>query len=170
MGGWFERHWPAIDSCVLLSWKFVEFYTTVDVYARKLDVLNRGFSGYTTEWSIPIFKQVRLFYQKVYDAWWLIALQLITQNATAQRIRILTIWFGANDACVPPSPQHVPLPKFISNLKDMISLAKSSNSTSGNDTPETRILLISPPPVSTIEEVQIWRRVILLYSSIVSSM
>ena len=35
-----------------------------DVYARKLDVLNRGFSGYTTEWAIPIFKQVPiLFYQ-----------------------------------------------------------------------------------------------------------
>lgn len=33
-----------------------------DVYARKLDVLNRGFSGYTTEWAIPIFKQVPIHF------------------------------------------------------------------------------------------------------------
>jgi len=28
------------------------------VYARKLDVINRGLSGYNTEWAIPVFKQV----------------------------------------------------------------------------------------------------------------
>jgi hypothetical protein len=28
------------------------------VYARKLDVLNRGLSGYNTEWAIPVFEQV----------------------------------------------------------------------------------------------------------------
>ena len=30
----------------------------LDVYARKLDVLNRGLSGYNTEWAIPVFEQV----------------------------------------------------------------------------------------------------------------
>lgn len=33
-----------------------------DVYARKLDVLNRGLSGYNTEWAIPVFEQVSLLY------------------------------------------------------------------------------------------------------------
>jgi len=28
------------------------------VYARKMDVLNRGLSGYNTEWAIPVFEQV----------------------------------------------------------------------------------------------------------------
>ena len=28
------------------------------VYARKLDVINRGLSGYNTEWAIPVFEQV----------------------------------------------------------------------------------------------------------------
>lgn len=28
------------------------------VYARKLDVINRGLSGYNTEWGIPVFEQV----------------------------------------------------------------------------------------------------------------
>ncbi|PAV23284.1 SGNH hydrolase [Pyrrhoderma noxium] len=26
-------------------------------YVRKLDVINRGFSGYNTEWAIPVFRQ-----------------------------------------------------------------------------------------------------------------
>lgn len=29
------------------------------VYARKLDVTNRGLSGYNTEWAIPVFEQAR---------------------------------------------------------------------------------------------------------------
>lgn len=29
------------------------------VYARRLDVINRGLSGYNTEWAIPIFEQAR---------------------------------------------------------------------------------------------------------------
>lgn len=28
------------------------------VYARKLDVINRGLSGYNTEWGLRVFKQV----------------------------------------------------------------------------------------------------------------
>ena len=35
-------------------------YSYSDVYARKLDVLNRGLSGYNTEWAIPVFEQVSL--------------------------------------------------------------------------------------------------------------
>jgi len=30
----------------------------LDVYARKLDVLNRGLSGFNTRWAIPAFEQV----------------------------------------------------------------------------------------------------------------
>jgi len=28
------------------------------LYARKLDVLNRGFSGYNTDWALPVWGQV----------------------------------------------------------------------------------------------------------------
>ena len=28
------------------------------VYCRKLDVINRGLSGFNTEWAIPVFEQV----------------------------------------------------------------------------------------------------------------
>jgi hypothetical protein len=29
-----------------------------DAYSRKLDVLNRGLSGYNTDWAIPVLEQV----------------------------------------------------------------------------------------------------------------
>ena len=32
------------------------------VYARKLDVINRGLSGFNTEWAIPVFEQVSWAY------------------------------------------------------------------------------------------------------------
>ncbi|KAF8968372.1 SGNH hydrolase-type esterase domain-containing protein [Flammula alnicola] len=101
------------------------------VYARKLDVLNRGLSGYNTEWGIPVFEQC-------------IAKRT---DKSAPKLRVLAIWFGANDACIKPSPQHVPLATFTSNLKHMVDMIKSP--TSGHYSPTTRIILISPPPVNT---------------------
>ncbi|TRM61794.1 SGNH hydrolase-type esterase domain-containing protein [Schizophyllum amplum] len=104
------------------------------VYARKLDVLNRGLSGYNTEWGIPVFEQV--FAKK-------------PEQAHAPKVRLLLIWFGANDACIPPSPQHVPLPKFTSNLKHILSLVRSPDSP--YHSPETKIVLVTPPPVNTLQ-------------------
>ncbi|KAF8810141.1 SGNH hydrolase [Phlegmacium glaucopus] len=103
------------------------------VYARKLDVLNRGLSGYNTEWSIPVFEQC-------------IAKSI---QANVPEVRVLTIWFGANDACIQPSPQHVPLLKFISNITYMVNMIKSL--TSSYYSPTTRIILITPPPVNTFQ-------------------
>ncbi|KAF8892562.1 SGNH hydrolase-type esterase domain-containing protein [Infundibulicybe gibba] len=101
------------------------------VYARKLDVLNRGLSGYNTDWAIPVFKQC------------------LAESGTPNvpKVRLLVIWFGANDACIKPSPQHVPLTRFISNLKHMVNLVQSPKSSYYS--PSTRIILITPPPVNT---------------------
>lgn len=63
------------------------------------------------------------------------------------KIRILTIWFGANDACIKPSPQHVPLEKFTANLEEFVDLLHDE--ASPYYSPSTRIVLISPPPVNT---------------------
>jgi len=30
----------------------------IERYVRKLDVINRGFSGYQTDWAIPVCEQV----------------------------------------------------------------------------------------------------------------
>lgn len=50
-----------------LSCRFLSHFLCTDgahrsensvVYARKLDVINRGLSGYNTEWAIPVFERV----------------------------------------------------------------------------------------------------------------
>ncbi|RDB24244.1 Isoamyl acetate-hydrolyzing esterase 1 [Hypsizygus marmoreus] len=104
------------------------------VYARKLDVLNRGLSGYNTDWAMPIFKQC-------------IATKRNRDNLP--KIRLLVIWFGANDACMWPSPQHVSLGKFASNLREWVDAIQSPDSLYYS--PQTRIILISPPPVNTYQ-------------------
>ncbi|KAJ7738517.1 SGNH hydrolase [Mycena maculata] len=106
------------DSLTQAGWEEGGFGARLQhVYSRKLDVLNRGFSGYNTEWAIPVLEQC-------------LANQYDQQHVP--KIRLLVVWFGANDACIGPSPQHVPLPKFIENLKHII-------------------ILITPPPVNTYQ-------------------
>ncbi|KIY51023.1 SGNH hydrolase [Fistulina hepatica ATCC 64428] len=104
------------------------------VYARKLDVLNRGLSGYNTEWAIPIFEH---FFATQHE------------QRHVPKVKILTVWFGANDACLKPSPQHVPLPQFVTNLKTIVNMVHDPQSPFYS--PDTKIILITPPPVNTHE-------------------
>ena len=64
-------------------------------------------------------------------------------------MRLLTIWFGANDSVLPAERQHVPLAQFAANLKQLITMVRSPSSEYYS--PKTRILLISPPPVNTYQ-------------------
>lgn len=45
---------------LLLAISPLDAYSTfaTDMYCRRLDIINRGFSGYNTEWIIPVFEQV----------------------------------------------------------------------------------------------------------------
>ncbi|KAK4690568.1 hypothetical protein P7C70_g9549, partial [Phenoliferia sp. Uapishka_3] len=70
---------------------------------RHRDVLNRGLSGYNTAWAIPIAKQ------------WLPRV-----GESRPTTSLILIWFGANDAALPPSPQSLTLPEFKSNLHTII--------------------------------------------------
>jgi len=65
------------------------------------------------------------------------------------KVRMLTIWFGANDFVVKPFPQHVPLSKFISYLTRLIHMVTSP--ASSRYSPITKIILITPPPVNTYQ-------------------
>ncbi|KAG5647150.1 hypothetical protein DXG03_001105 [Asterophora parasitica] len=91
-------------------------------------------SGYNTDWATPAFKKF---------------LATTGEQENVPKIRLLTIWFGANDACIWPSPQHVSLSKFASNLRDWVDLVHSPSSRYYS--PNTRIILISPPPVNTYQ-------------------
>ncbi|KAF7338427.1 GDSL Lipase/Acylhydrolase [Mycena venus] len=121
------------DSITQAGWAEDAFGARLaNVYSRKLDVLNRGLSGYTTDWAIPVLEQC-----------------LATQQAQQHlpKVRLFVVWFGANDACIKPSPQHVPLPKFIENIKYMANLVQSAES--AYYSPSTKIILITPPPINT---------------------
>ena len=79
-------------------------------------------------------------------------------QAHTPRVRLVTIWFGANDACLPGSLQHVPLSQFSENLATMVRAIKAPESPWYS--PETKLLLITPPPIhvaSMREDVQFQR-------------
>jgi len=61
------------------------------------------------------------------------------------RVRLITIWFGANDASLPGFTQHVPLSRFSENLTTMVRAIRAPESQWYS--PETRLLLITPPPI-----------------------
>ncbi|OXG10085.1 GDSL Lipase/Acylhydrolase family protein [Cryptococcus neoformans Ze90-1] len=103
-----------------------------EFYLRRADVINRGFGGYNSEWAIPVFEQV-------------FATKKDREQGGIQQVKLITIWLGANDACLPSSPQHVPLDKYKSNVKHIVNLIRDPSSP--YHSPETKIVLISPPPI-----------------------
>ncbi|CDO74873.1 hypothetical protein BN946_scf185004.g23 [Trametes cinnabarina] len=109
------------------------------VYNRKMDVINRGFSGYNTDWILPVFEQV--LYTPCF------ATQHEQQHVP--KVRLLVIWFGANDAAPPPKDQHVPLDRFRANLRKLLWMVRSPESP--RYSPDTRIVLMTPPPVNTAQ-------------------
>jgi lysophospholipase L1-like esterase len=52
---------------------------------------------------------------------------------------------GANDAVLEGEPQHVPLDRYKDNLHRLIDLVSSADS--AYQSPETKIILINPPPI-----------------------
>ncbi|KAI0260993.1 SGNH hydrolase [Gloeopeniophorella convolvens] len=101
-----------------------------NLYVRKVDVLNRGFSGYNTDWALPVLEQI---------------IAKREQQPHVPRVRLLTIWFGANDACLPGCGQHVPLVRFSENLAKMVHTIREPKSPWYS--PETKIILITAPPI-----------------------
>ncbi|KAH8805586.1 SGNH hydrolase-type esterase domain-containing protein [Xylogone sp. PMI_703] len=90
--------------------------------ARRLDVVNRGLSGYTTANALKI-------------------LQHILPPPSCAKVEYLLILFGANDAALPDTTgQHVPLETYADNLRSIIS---HPSVVAHNPT----ILLVTPPPV-----------------------
>eukprot|EP00475_Leptophrys_vorax_P028644 TRINITY_DN41599_c0_g1_i1.p1 TRINITY_DN41599_c0_g1~~TRINITY_DN41599_c0_g1_i1.p1 ORF type:complete len:277 (+),score=58.37 TRINITY_DN41599_c0_g1_i1:44-832(+) len=95
-------------------------------YSRKLDVLNRGYSGYNTTQALHVA----------------VKLNHVVETAPDRRVQLVLIFFGANDAAVPDvSPwQHVPLDSYVKNLTELATHFK--------DSVGTRVLLLCPPPMS----------------------
>ena len=94
------------------------------LYSRRCDVLNRGFSGYTTTLALRILPQ---FFPNDHPT-------------HVPRVRLMTVFFGANDACVPGETQHVPIDLFRENLERIVSWE-------GVKLHGTRVMLVTPGPV-----------------------
>ncbi|EOD50749.1 putative gdsl lipase acylhydrolase family protein [Neofusicoccum parvum] len=89
-------------------------------YARRLDVVNRGFNGYNTEKALQVLPR------------------FMPSPGQAK-----TVFFGANDACVEggSNNQHVCLEQYMENLRTICS-----HETVQAHSP--RLLIITPPPVN----------------------
>ncbi|KAL6534376.1 hypothetical protein OROHE_013301 [Orobanche hederae] len=99
-----------------------------DLYARKADVVLRGYSGWNTRMALQILEKV------------------FPKDATTQP-SLVVLYFGGNDATNPhPSGlgAHVPLPEFVENMKKMILHIKSLSD-------KTRIICLTSPPMNEMK-------------------
>ena len=97
-----------------------------DAYSRKLDVVNRGLSGYNTLQALR-------------------ALSLCIPETENARVRFVLIFFGANDARLADSPggpdQHVKLEDFKGNLRGMIE----HPAVQAHE--DVKVMLVTTPPI-----------------------
>ncbi|PVU90078.1 hypothetical protein BB559_004803 [Furculomyces boomerangus] len=125
-------------------------------YNRKFDVLNRGFAGYNTKIAKKVFfnlfpknsdslpdKKTNIELDS-YDSLYKIFDQQLQTKSPAV-IKLVTIFFGANDATTTDFPQHVPLDEYKQNIIDMVNHIKDP--ASEYYMPETKVILITPPPI-----------------------
>ena len=80
-----------------------------DLYQQKVDVINRGASGYNTRWTLSCLPS------------------LIPENEPAPLVTV--VFFGANDAAAPGLPgtlstQHVPVDEYELNLVKIVTHIK----------------------------------------------
>mmetsp|Transcript_3733 Transcript_3733/g.5219 ORF Transcript_3733/g.5219 Transcript_3733/m.5219 type:complete len:308 (+) Transcript_3733:62-985(+) len=92
-----------------------------DLYQRRCDVINRGFSGYNSRWNKLMLPQIF--------------------PASDPSPLLITIFLGANDAALEGAPQHVPVEEYEENLREMIIYLRQTY-------PGVSLCLITPPPVN----------------------
>ncbi|KAL6198339.1 hypothetical protein ACLB2K_028131 [Fragaria x ananassa] len=96
-------------------------------FSRNVDVVLRGYSGYNTRWAEMVL-------ERVFPG---------SQDGGGEAPLAVTVFFGANDACLPDRCsgfQHVPLDEYKHNLRSIVSFLKKQ-------WPTTHIILITPPPI-----------------------
>ncbi|KAA8534074.1 hypothetical protein F0562_031733 [Nyssa sinensis] len=99
--------------------------TLADIYARKADVLLRGYYGWNSRRALQVLDQV------------------FPKDASIQPSLVI-VYFGGNDSMGPHSSglgPHVPLPEYIENMRKIALHLKSLSET-------TRIIFLSCPPVN----------------------
>ncbi|XP_022777323.1 GDSL esterase/lipase At5g45920-like [Durio zibethinus] len=106
-------------------------------FSRTVDVVLRGYSGYNTRWALKVLDRV---FPEVERG---------GSDGAALPLAV-TVFFGANDACLPDryaAFQHVPLYEYKQNLHSIVSALKER-------WPKALILLITPPPIDEDERLR----------------
>ncbi|KAL6336700.1 hypothetical protein AAG906_036014 [Vitis piasezkii] len=96
-----------------------------DLYARKADVVLRGYSGWNSRRALQVLDQV------------------FPKDAAVQPSLVI-VYFGGNDSMHPhPSGlgPHVPLPEYVENMKKIAVHLKSLSE-------QTRVIFLSAPPIN----------------------
>ncbi|BGP53680.1 isoamyl acetate-hydrolyzing esterase [Rhodotorula sphaerocarpa] len=70
---------------------------------------------------------------------------LARKDERLPEVALFCVWYGANDAAVPPSPQSLTIEQFKANLNTILDLLRRPDSPYYS--PRTQLLLITPPPV-----------------------
>ena len=111
------------DSITQLSFDNGGWGTKIaDQFQRRLDVLNRGFSGYNTAWIECVLPQIL---------------------PSTLPLDAVTVLLGTNDSGMKEvnPEQHIPLEAFESNLRGICELLLNAG------VPREGLLLVSPPPL-----------------------
>ncbi|KAJ9694977.1 hypothetical protein PVL29_010455 [Vitis rotundifolia] len=96
-----------------------------DLYARKADVVLRGYSGWNSRRALQVLDQV------------------FPKDAAVQPSLVI-VYFGGNDSMHPhPSGlgPHVPLPEYVENMKKIAVHLKGLSE-------QTRVIFLSAPPIN----------------------
>ncbi|KAF4964303.1 hypothetical protein FSARC_7748 [Fusarium sarcochroum] len=99
---------------------------------RRLDVINRGFAGYTTRNALELLPKI-----------------IPPPSPSTPRIEYLAILFGPNDVILPlpTTSQHIPVEEYQDNLRKIVT---HPNITAHNP----KIFLVAPPPLNEIKTAQ----------------
>ena len=102
-----------------------------DAYVRRVDIFNRGYSGYNTRWAKFLLA----------DTFGHGPAGGVDGGGTGTP-DLVTIWFGANDHSLKHENerQHVPVDEYGANLRDIVAYVRARH-------PSAAILLLTPPPV-----------------------
>lgn len=122
--------WPSAlllgDSQTQLGWTEGGWVSLLaDKYVRRLDIINRGLSGYNTRMLLAVLPD-------------------ILAQVDPAKCKIVTLMIGSNDASFPETnpSQAVPLEEFGENLLKIISMLLNKGFK------KETLVLISPPPIS----------------------
>ncbi|KAM5362513.1 hypothetical protein ACJZ2D_012503 [Fusarium nematophilum] len=98
-------------------------------FIRRLDIVNRGLSGYNTDHALKHISDI-----------------FPERTASSPKMDYLVILFGANDAVLdlPTTGQHVPLDRYKQNLNEIINHPRITAH-------KPQILLVTPPPLDEIK-------------------